>query len=74
MADMIISARRCNFENLADTSTAERAQLRKILPEGRAGWARLLRKMLGAKSSPTEFEVQKVASLQGSGHLRSHPN
>ena len=59
MADMIISAGRYNFDDLADTSTAERTQLYKILSDGRAGWARLLRKMLDAKSPPTEIEAKK---------------
>ena len=53
MAEMLISAGFYSPEELADTSAAERTQLRKILSEGRAGWDRLVRKVLGAKSPPT---------------------
>ena len=59
MADMIISAGYYIFEELAEASTAERAQLYKVLGAGRAGWFRLLRKMLGAESPPTDVEVAK---------------
>ena len=59
MAEMIIFAGHYSSEELADTSTAERAHLRKILSEGRDGWARLLRKVLGAKSPPAEVEAEK---------------
>ena len=57
MAATIISAGYFASEELADTSTAERAQIYKISSEGRAGWARLLRKVLGAKSRPTGVEM-----------------
>ena len=59
MADAIISAGYYNFGELAGTSTAERAQLREILAGGRAGWARLLRKMIDAKTPPTEVAAKK---------------
>ena len=54
-----ISAGYYNVEGLADACAAERAQLYKILAEGRAGWPRLLRKLMDAKSPPTEVEAKK---------------
>ena len=57
MADVIISAGHYNFGELADAFTAERAQLYKILADGGAGRARLLRKMLNARSPPAEVEA-----------------
>ena len=59
IAGAIISAGYYNSEELADASSAERTQLYKILSEGRAGWARLLRKISGAKSPPAEAEAGK---------------
>ena len=59
MAEMIKSAGYYNLDELADSSTAERTQMYKILPDGLAGWARLLRKILDAKAPPTEIEVKK---------------
>ena len=59
MAEMIVSAGFYNSEELADASTAGRPQLYKIRSEGRAGWDRLLRKVLGAKSPPAEEEAGK---------------
>ena len=76
MAETILSAGYYSSEELADTSTAERTQLYKILSDGRAGWARLLRKILGAKSPPTEMEVQKVLpskEVNIFGAMRAHP-
>ena len=76
MAETILSAGYYSSEELADTSTAERTQLYKILSDGRAGWARLLRKILGAKSPPTEMEVKKVLPSEEaniSGATRAHP-
>ena len=52
MAGAIVSAGYYVSEELADASTAERTQIYKILSECRAGRARLLRKVLGAKSPP----------------------
>lgn len=54
MADVVISAGYYNFEELADTSAADRAQLYKIPASGRAGWARLLRNMLDSEARSTE--------------------
>ena len=59
MADMIISAGYYNFEELADTSAAERAQLYEILAGSRAGWVRLLQKMRESKAHPTKVEAEK---------------
>ena len=59
MADCIFAAGYCGADELIGAPDSERAQLFKISPEGRAGWARLFRKMLGAKAPPTEAEVKK---------------
>ena len=59
MADKILYAGYYDFEEPADTSTADRAQLYEILAGGRAGLARLFRKMPDAKAHPTEGEAQK---------------
>ena len=59
MAEMIPPAGYCSSAELADTASAERAQIYKILSEGRSGWARLLRKILDAKSPPAEVEAGK---------------
>ena len=77
MAGTILSAGYYSSEELADTSTAERTQLYKILSDGRAGWARLLRKILGAKSPPAEMEAQKVLppkEVNIFGAMRAHPS
>ena len=58
-AGIIMSAGCYNFEELADARTAERAQMHKILFEGRAGRPRVFRKMLDTKSPLTEVEVKK---------------
>ena len=65
MAEMIISAGYFNFEELAGAPAAELTQLRKILSGGRAGRARLLRKVLGAKSPPAEIEAKKSIPFTG---------
>ena len=59
-AEMILSAGYYSTDELADASLTERQQLYKLLAEGRPGWARLLRKILGAKAPPTEVEVKKA--------------
>ena len=60
VAEMIRFAVYYFSEEPADTWTAERNQLYKILSDGRAGWARHLRKILGSKAPPTEAEVKKT--------------
>ena len=60
MADTILSAGYYSAEELADASLAERQQLYKISSDGRAGWARLLRKILDAKAPPTEVEIKML--------------
>ena len=60
MAELILSAGYYSSEELADTSPTERQQLYKLLAEGRPGWSRLLRKILGAKAPPIEVEIKKA--------------
>ena len=60
MAELILSAGYYSSEELADTSPTERQQLYKLLAEGRPGWSRLLRKILGAKAPPTEVEIKRA--------------
>ena len=59
MADTILSAGYYSAEELADTSSTERQQLYKISSGGRAGRARLARKILDAKAPPPEVEIKK---------------
>ena len=49
---------------LIDAPHAERAQLFKILAEGRAGWARLLRKVPGAEAPAADVEIRKAAHYE----------
>ena len=61
---------------LADTSTAGRDQLYKVLSGGRAGRARPLRKILDAKAPPAEAEVKQTLPYSGAdilGAIRAHP-
>ena len=76
MAETVLSAGYYSPEERADTSTAERTQLYEILSDGRAGWARLLRKILDAKSPPTEMGAKKVLPCKEVnlfGAMRAHP-
>ena len=77
MAEMILSAGYYSSEELADTSSAERQQLHKISSGGRAGWARLLRKILDAKAPPTEVEIKKAlpySEVNIFGAVKAHPS
>ena len=58
-AEMIISAGHYDSAEFADASTAERTPLYKNLSAGLSGRARLLRKVLGAKSPPAEVGAEK---------------
>ena len=49
LAEHVVAACFYGVNELADASSSERAHLLKQLAGGRAGWARLIRKMLGAK-------------------------
>ena len=60
-ADHIIAAGYYPTQDFIDASKSERTQLLNILPGGKAGWVRLLRKMLGAEALPTEADVRKSA-------------
>ena len=74
MAEMVLSAGYYSPEELADASSAERAQLYKILSGGRAGWARLLRKILDATLPAAEVETEKFLFAQGGQYFRSDPS
>ena len=67
MADHIVAAGYFGMAEPIDSPNAERAQLLAISAEGRAGGARLLRKMLGAEAPPAEAEVGKPATLKEMG-------
>ena len=76
MAELILSAGYYSSEELADTSSTERQQLYKLLAEGRPGWPRLLRKILGAKAPPTEVEIKKAlpfSEIDIFGAIKAHP-
>ena len=51
--------------DLTDASAAERVQLRKALPDGRPGRARLLRKMRDAAAPPAEVAPKKAPLYKG---------
>ena len=63
MAELILSMGYYSADELADTSSPGRQQIYKFLSEGRPGWARLLRKILGSKAPPTEVEVKRSPQL-----------
>ena len=63
ITDHIVAAGNCGVDELTDASTAERAQIFDIIAEGRAGGARLLRKMPGAKDPPPQSEIKEKAEL-----------
>ena len=67
MADHIIAAGFYSTGEMIGTTNAERAQLCMIMAEGRAGCARLIRKMLGAEAPRTEAGVKKVVPFKGVG-------
>ena len=62
-AETIPPAGYYSSEELADASSTERQQLYKLLADGRPGWSRLLRKILGAKAPPTEVEIKKSSPI-----------
>ena len=64
-AELILAAGHYAIEELLDTSTAERAQLYKLMAECKAGWARMLRKIIDSEAPPTELEVKKAAPYKG---------
>ena len=59
-ASLITAACYYTADELADTCPAERTQPYRPSADGRLGWARLTRKMLGAKAPPTEVETKKA--------------
>ena len=63
MADHIIAAGFFWAEGFIGAPNAKRAQHVKISAEGGAGWARLLRKVLGAKALPVDAEVERAGPL-----------
>ena len=74
-AELILSAGYYSSEELADTSPTERQQLYKLLAEGRPGWSRLLRKILGAKAPPIEVEIKKAlpfSEIDIFGAIKAH--
>ena len=76
MAELILSAGYYSSEELADTSPTERQQLYKLLADGRPGWSRLLRKILGAKAPPIEVETKKAlpfTEIDIFGAIKNHP-
>ena len=77
MAELILASGYYSSEELADASTTERQQLYKLLAEGRPGWSRLLRKILGAKAPPTEIEAKKALpfpEIDIFGAVNGHPS
>ena len=48
------------MEELTNAPTAERSQLYEALPDGRPGWARLLRMASGAIAPPTEEGLKRA--------------
>ena len=75
MAELILSAGYYSADELADTSSTERQHMYKLLAEGRPGWPRLLRKILGAKAPPTEVEIKKAfpfSEVDIFGAIKSH--
>ena len=76
MAELILSAGYYSSEELADTSPTERQQLYKLLADGRPGWSRLLRKILGAKAPPIEVETKKAlpfTEIDIFAAIKNHP-
>ena len=76
MAEPILPAGYYSSEELADTSPTERQHLYKLLAEGRPGWSRLLRKILGAKAPPIDVEIKKAlpfSEIDIFGAIETHP-
>ena len=65
MVDMVLPAGYSSSEQLAESSSAERAQIYKILSGERAGRDRYLRKIPGAKSPPRGSGSEKIPPVQG---------